>query len=363
MHIHTHSHFLCALWSSFQALEWNDSTDTSSAINNLYLHAAALHFRLSALFDSPSIPSYSQDVTSLWFAATNFLEHALSLDFNHQAFETGSMSGRSSRSTNDIVAAPITFATNYLLQMIIAAGFTLLKLLNSYFASLIDLDYGKTLFTRTVHTIRAISVTHQDLPFRLAEVLAQLWRYGGGGAERAAGGTDSSLQVKVRCRMSMSLVYDSVWRWREEFQAKGRGNLESMSSLLLHCFTSPAFSLRLASPFPFSFLPKCHVSRANPSPAALRNPTNPDSTAESSASSDVEHALAPPTSSATADMSVPGVGAGVLTPGAGFDDPRFAEWGNDVFDPLSWLLDGYVAFPYDIGPGMEQHGVDASLGV
>lgn len=39
-------------------------------------------------------------------------------------------------------------------------------------------------------------------------------------------GIDDSLQLKVRCRMSMSLVFDSIWRWREEFQAQGRGNID-----------------------------------------------------------------------------------------------------------------------------------------
>ena len=113
--------------------------------------------------------------------------------------------------------------------MIVAGGFTLLKLLNSFFANHIDLDYGKNLFNRTIWAIRSISVTMNDLPSRLAEVLAQLWRGGGAGSRvmpQDDGVMDSSLQLKVRCRMSMSLVFDSVWRWREEFQAKGRGNLE-----------------------------------------------------------------------------------------------------------------------------------------
>ena len=113
--------------------------------------------------------------------------------------------------------------------MIVAAGFTLLKLLNSIFARHIDIEYGKTLFNRTIWAIRAISVATNDLPSRLAEVLAQLWRGGGAGSRTLPSGndiSDSSLQLKVRCRMSMSLVYDSIWRWREEFQAKGRGNLE-----------------------------------------------------------------------------------------------------------------------------------------
>lgn len=113
--------------------------------------------------------------------------------------------------------------------MIIAAGFTLLKLLNSFFAKQIDLEYGRQVFNRTIWAIRSISVASNDLPSRLAEVLAQLWRGGGAGLKiprSESNVLDSSLQLKVKCRMSMSLVYDSVWRWREEFQAQGRGNLE-----------------------------------------------------------------------------------------------------------------------------------------
>ena len=113
--------------------------------------------------------------------------------------------------------------------MIIAAAFVLLKLLNSFFASHIDVAYGRSLFTRAIQAIRSISVTTNDLPSRLAEVLAQLWRGSGAGSrqlENGSGNVDNSLQLKVRCRMSMSLVFDSVWRWREEFQAQDRGNLE-----------------------------------------------------------------------------------------------------------------------------------------
>ena len=110
--------------------------------------------------------------------------------------------------------------------MIIAAGFSLHKLLNSFFSHFVDVPYGKALFTKTIQTIRSISVMPNDLPSRLAEVLAQLWREGGAGLKTSDGTLDNSLQLKVRCRMSMSLVYDSVWRWREEFLAKGRGNLD-----------------------------------------------------------------------------------------------------------------------------------------
>ena len=113
--------------------------------------------------------------------------------------------------------------------MIIAAGFSLLKLMNSFFARHINIEYGRNLFNRTIQAIRIISVFPNDLPNRLAEVLAQLWRSSGAGSRLSVATSDSpdsSLQLKVKCRMSMSLVFDSVWRWREEFQAQGRGNLE-----------------------------------------------------------------------------------------------------------------------------------------
>ena len=125
----------------------------------------------------------------------------------------------------------IQYSTNYICQMIVAAAFTLLKILNSFFASTIDFEYGKRLFVDAIAAIRQISVKINDLPSRLAEVLAQLWKNSRAGSRKVPNGndnSDNSLQLKVKCRMSMSLVFDSVWRWREEFQAQGRGNLDSM---------------------------------------------------------------------------------------------------------------------------------------
>jgi hypothetical protein len=129
------------------------------------------------------------------------------------------------------VGPVLVYTPYYVYQMVLAGGFTLLKLCKSFFAWHIDLDYSKSLFTRTIWAIRGISVTSNDLPERLAEVLAQLWRLGDPPTQRAvsASDVDDSLRLKVRCRMSMSLVYDSVWRWREDAQTQGR-NLEGRLS-------------------------------------------------------------------------------------------------------------------------------------
>ncbi|KAI4163061.1 MAG: hypothetical protein LQ342_003379 [Letrouitia transgressa] len=248
-----------------------------SAITTLYFRAASLHFRLSAFFDSPSSKDYNLHLFALWMATSSFLESVFELETS-----SGSL---------------LPYVTNYILQMIIASGFTLLKLLNSFFAHHVDLAYGKELFKNAIRAIRTISVATNDLPSRLAEVLAQLWRGGGSGTKTEYGessGMDSSLQLKVRCRMSMSLVYDSVWRWREEFQAKGRGNLET----------------------------------------AVKNPTNPDTTVESSTNPNADSLLV-----------TSGAMGGSVTPGP---SNAFGESNYEVFDPLNWVLDGVIEFPYGL---------------
>ena len=257
------------LSTDYQELEQEVSSgDTFVAA---YLRAAGLHLRLSVLFDSSSSKSYLNDLQALYEAATSFLEAALNLE----GPTGGSM---------------LTFSTNYILQMIIAAGFTLLKLLSSFFANYVDIEYGRSLFTRTISAIRSISIKENDLPSRFAEVLAQFWRASGAASktiQTTSDASENSLQLKVKCRMSMSLVYDSAWRWREEFQA--RGSLDK----------------------------------------AVQNPTLPDSAADSSATSNAgDHGL---------------VTSNVL------DDPMvnggFGGGYNEVFDPLNWMFDGDVEFP------------------
>lgn len=270
--------------TTFLAREYEDlehKLQLDGSFSTVYLRAANLHLRLSAFFDSPSSTDYHIDLFALWRSTTSFLEAAFNI--------------------NSAAGNLLTYSTNYILQMIIAAGFSLLKLMNSFFAGHIDVEYGRNLFNRTIQAIRSISVFRNDLPNRLAEVLAQLWQSSGAGSRRSVAnndGMDSSLQLKVKCRMSMSLVFDSVWRWREEFQAQGRGNLES----------------------------------------ALKNPTNPDSAVESSTASLADSSLAPSA-----------LLGGTLTPSDGFG----GESNYEVFDPLNWMLDGLVDMPFEVSMGTD----------
>ncbi|TAQ85157.1 hypothetical protein B7494_g6518 [Chlorociboria aeruginascens] len=297
------------------------SKQALSPIINLHLKAAGLHLRLSAFFDSSTTQGYMDDLMGLWRATLAFLD----LVFELETLSTDSISG-----------GILKFATNYIHQMVVASCFTLLKLLSSFFAQEIDFERGRQLFHRTIQAIRSMSIINNDLPWRLAELMVQLWngarvevrsreQLDGNvdGQERGVA-IDGSLQLKVRCRMSMSLVFDSIWRWREEFQAQGRGNLE----------------------------------------AAMKNPTNPDSAAGSSASSThMDSTLMPPshqlgnqllaaTTAVTPNNS--------MTPNSNMmGGVGYSEGNYEVFDPLNWMLDGLVDFPYSYAAvqGLEANGM------
>lgn len=201
-----------------------------SPIINLHLKAAGLHLRLSAFFDSPTTVGYMDDLMGLWRATVAFLD---------LVFEMETSNGQGMNSNF------LRYATGYILQMIIAACFTLLKLLSTFFSREIDFERGRQLFHRTINAIRSMSIINNDLPWRLAELMVQMYngarieqrsqlqqmRDNGNGHERSTA-VDDSLQLKVRCRMSMSLMFDSIWRWREEFQAQGRGSIEGQSILV-----------------------------------------------------------------------------------------------------------------------------------
>ncbi|QKX64017.1 uncharacterized protein TRUGW13939_11190 [Talaromyces rugulosus] len=164
-----------------------DFTDNISQINMIHLRAASLHLRYFVFLSSNP---RSDDLTNLFLATTTFLGRVLELETS-----PGNL---------------LIHATNYILQMIVSAAFALMKLLKSPFARQIDIDHGKFLFNGAISSIRRISVVDNDRPVRLANVISQMWNAGNLG--------DDALHLGIRSRMSMSHVYDTVWRWRRRFK-------------------------------------------------------------------------------------------------------------------------------------------------
>lgn len=289
----------------FQELQASILSQNLSSIVEVHLKAAAVHLRLAGFFDSSTTPGYMDDLMGLWRAIVSFLDLLL-VDTNHHI---------------------LTYATNYIQQMLVAAGFALLKLMRSFFVKTqTDFERGRTLFHKTITAIRRTSVIENDLQWRLAELMVQMWngaRIDGQNSsyhDPESAEMDDSLQLKVRCRHSMSLVFDSIWRWREEYQAKGRGTLDS-----------------------------------------LKQPTNPDSANESSASSThLDSTLIPP------QHNMPNLMAanGALTPNANnglttgphsvIGMSGYASDTNyDFFDPQHWMLDGLIDFNYSLTQPLE----------
>ena len=165
--------------------------NTPSPVARLHLQAVGLHLKLSAFFDPPDARTFKQDLHELYSATIIFLNTALGSPY-------------------------LAHVGMYMVQMILAGGFTLLKLLNSFFKAHTDIDYARSLFNQTIQAIRKTSIYNNDLPARLAEVLAQLWRSYGAGMRETPTEADDSLQLRVRARLSASVVHDSVWRWREQ---------------------------------------------------------------------------------------------------------------------------------------------------
>ena len=264
------------------------------AVDILFLKAAALHLRLSAFFDKPTQPNYLADLRNVYIAANSMLKAILELP-----------------------TTIFMYLPRYLEQMMLAGATTLLKLLNSFYATHVEIPVGRTLFSRTVSGLRQLSVRSNDLPQRLAEVMAQLWQTTGASEQRlfntentAAKPPDESLQLRVRCRSSLSVLYDAIWRWRQQAGHAGR---ESLDQAVEH-------------------------------PTAVAGGTNTRNTPQ------------PPPGAPSGGGALSGLDS--LSSSA-FDDPM--SWdgnfgGNAVFDPLSWALDGNLQLQVPTLGGLDMLG-------
>ena len=263
-----------------------------------------LHLKLYVFFEEPTTLNYKHNLNELHVAAKSFL---------NSAFTCGT---------------DLRFAPNYVLQMMLAAAVALLKLLNSFFADHVDRDAGEQLFWDAISAIREMSVKPNDLPQRLAEVFAQMWKadaekleaqraaavvdesaagVGIGGVDLGPNGDgseklDESLTLKRRSRMSVSHVFDAIWRWKDELQGKVR--TEKLE-------------------------------------AAIKNPTSPQASSHRHSFSNGSR----PTSLVDDGSTLPGMtsfgGFGGLSLG-GSSQLAFVD-SHDAFDPMGWYLDGLWA--------------------
>jgi transcriptional regulatory protein LEU3 len=231
-------------------------------LEDLYHRAVSVHTHLYSFFVADPRLERREDVVALYFAATGFLDRVFKL---HRE-------------------GKLLFVPYYIMQMSLAAGFALLKILNSDFASRLPADQGRKYVLQTVDVLRKAKVWPNDLLDRFAEVLAQLWKESSRGRSlhsmsqspsvsnagmatisqhmqqqqhqspeqyhaqprrNSAGLHDDPLGLIVRSRKSMSVVFDCVWRWRE---AQIGGTADQLDSTVMTNPTNPDSSTSSTPP-------------------------------------------------------------------------------------------------------------------
>lgn len=295
-------------------------------LEGLYHHAVYLHLRLFAFFNTETRLERRNDLLELYFAAVQFLERPFKL----------------------LAEDRLKYVPYYIMQMVLAAGFALLKLLNSDFASKLPFDQGRHFVLQTVDAMRKCKVQQNDLLDRLAEVLAQLWKasssgrslhsmsqspvignpamasmfnnantnQGQGQATEPRRGSsailEDPLRLIMRSRMSMSVVFDCIQRWRES-QISSSEHLDA---------------------------------------TVMNNPTNPDSSTNST----------PPPgtiveSNTNPSHNLPNFNPHLNTLSMPLQLPNGLASANsfEIFDPVSWMLDVQPEWPSTYGAGNYPH--------
>lgn len=305
-------------------------------LENLNHTAVYLHLRLYAFFNPDMRLGQRNDLLDVYFAAVRFLDNAFHL----------------------LKEDRLKYAPYYIMQMVLAAGCALLKLLNSDFAANLPFDQGRQYVVRCIEAMRKSKVMQNDLHDRFAEVLAQLWHEGSSGRSLhstsqspvvsnptmgnmynaqqrpqaqmqqqqqqqnssrrgSAGALEEPLRLRLRSRMSMSVVFDCIQRWRE---SKANGAIAAAEVL---------------------------------DNTVVNNPTNPDSSSNSP----------PPIGPILENPahSMPHFNPHLNTLSMPLQLPNGLANANnfEIFDPMSWYLDSHqpdwpaqgfgAAFGHDFG--------------
>ncbi|OAL18756.1 hypothetical protein AYO22_10450 [Fonsecaea multimorphosa] len=109
--------------------------------------------------------------------------------------------------------------TFYFHRMLLLAAFCILKILRSDMNSAVDARAGERAYFKFILLLKEASVQHDDICSRGAGILTQLWA-SDNIFKRADGGRDS-LSLRIQSRLTMSVVFDCHWWWREEFGGQG----------------------------------------------------------------------------------------------------------------------------------------------
>lgn len=109
----------------------------------------------------------------------------------------------------------VDICTVFIERAVMLAAICILKIHRSELAPFIDLDAGERAYFSAIQFCKQASLENDDLGARAFTILSQLWT--SRNVFQRSNGRIDSLSTRIRTRLSMSIVFDCFWWWREEF--------------------------------------------------------------------------------------------------------------------------------------------------
>lgn len=173
-----------------------------SAIIPWYLASARLHLHAFYLLDDVTTQDYNSRILQLYQTACVIIQLSQDIIITNSG------------------STFFAYCPFFCYQAFVCAAFVILKILtNGFFRPLIDANAARKVLDSAIVSLRAISVVNNDLPARLGDVIAFFRTLSN---ENSLGGaTAADLKLReVKNRLSMSVVYDSLWIWRKHFRSE-----------------------------------------------------------------------------------------------------------------------------------------------
>ncbi|KAF9775582.1 hypothetical protein IL306_006301 [Fusarium sp. DS 682] len=101
--------------------------------------------------------------------------------------------------------------------MALLAAFCILRIVRSQLKEHIDLRDAEQSLFKAISFVKRRSMQHGDLDERYGTILSQLWSNSNSMNIIAVNG----LELRIRSRLFMSVVFDSLWWWRVEYNGQG----------------------------------------------------------------------------------------------------------------------------------------------
>ena len=161
---------------------------------SLMAWTARLSIRMFYFFLKAS-PSKLKSILRAGIAACEVIEHIWHYQSHHNGF--------------------VPHMSHYIGRMLMMAAFTLMRTMRSASKDMFQPARSETAFNRAIAMAKAFAVQKEDLSDVAVRMIEQL--RGSTKAFIQEDGTNTALELKLRGRLFMSVVFDCFWWWRAEF--------------------------------------------------------------------------------------------------------------------------------------------------